>query len=81
MEAPELFASDNEGHCFVRRQPQSAEELTRRLEAIRLAELDCIRYSGTNRSILRILIEDGEIERADYPQLMSRFRLWMRRFF
>src|SRR5439155_2532467 len=60
-EAPELFGEcqDPKGypHCFVKRQPETPDELTKMLSTIRCAELMCIRYRGTDRRIQLKLVE------------------------
>lgn len=59
--APELFGEcqDLKGypHCFVKRQPETPVELTKMLDAIRCAELMCIRYRGSDRRIQLELVE------------------------
>ncbi len=63
-EAPNLFgtAEDPNGysHCYVKRQPESPQELDQMVRAIRFAELQCIRYRGADRLIQLRLIGVGE---------------------
>jgi hypothetical protein len=63
-EAPALFGicQDPRGylHCYVTRQPETPPELAQMLRAIRCAELRCIRYRGTDRSLQLQLVEAGE---------------------
>ena len=63
-EAPDLFGTvqDPKGypHCYVKRQPESPAELDQMASAIRCAELQCIRYRGSDRLIQLRLIGDGE---------------------
>jgi hypothetical protein len=63
-EAPGLFGTsqDPKGypHCFVKRQPESPIELEQMVRAIRCAELQCIRYRGTDRLLQLRLVEMGE---------------------
>jgi hypothetical protein len=62
-EAPGLFGVASDGgssHCFVQRQPVSESELDQMLQAIRCAELQCIRYRGTDANLQNKLIELGE---------------------
>jgi hypothetical protein len=66
-EAPDLFAYDEACHCYVKRQPQSAEELDRALRAAWLAELQCIRYRGDDPEVLRRFAELGEPHLCDVP--------------
>jgi len=65
--APEMFAYDPAMHCYVRRQPVSADEVERALQVIRGQELGCIRYCGTDLVILRRLAEAGESSSCDFP--------------
>lgn len=62
--APELFGScqDSMGtpHCYVKRQPGSPAELDRMVSAIRHAELQCIRYRGSDRLVQVRLVEADE---------------------
>ena len=60
--APELFSAidDASDHCYVRRQPANEAELARMLKTIDAAELRCIRYAGTERSIQARLVGAGE---------------------
>ncbi len=57
--APELFAWDGH-HCFVARQPATARELENMLEAMRMAEVECIRYRGQAPDIVRSVVEYGQ---------------------
>jgi hypothetical protein len=63
-EAPDLFGTVEDPneyeHCFVRRQPVSPVELDQMVSAIRCAELQCIRYRGSDREIQLRLIGDGQ---------------------
>ena len=56
-EAPDLFERDGY-HCYVRRQPETGLELVGMLEAIRYADLRCIRYAGSNPRIQLTLIQE-----------------------
>jgi hypothetical protein len=73
-EAPSLFGrSEDEcgfpsayvSHCYVSRQPQTRIELEQMVSAIRCAELQCIRYRGHDRVILRWLLELEQVEVCD----------------
>src|SRR5258706_12739930 len=44
-------------HCHVFKQPSSAGELTHIVRAASVAELQCLRYRGTDHSVLRRLAE------------------------
>lgn len=77
-EAPDLFGTcqDPKGytHCFVKRQPESSDELDQMCRAIRCAELKCIRYRGKDRLIQLRLVEAGEGQICDAlpPDLQQR---------
>ncbi len=66
-EAPDLFkwASD-EKSCVVKRQPQTAEELDRMMLAVYVAEMDCIRYRGTDPAIQRRIAAMGSLHALDH---------------
>jgi hypothetical protein len=57
--APELFAWDD-NHCFVARQPVTAREFENMLEAMRVAEVECVRYRGQAPDIVRSVVEYGQ---------------------
>ena len=65
--APELFAEDEEHHCFVRRQPQTVAETDAMIRVVATQELGCIRYRGADRETQRRLIEAGEGSQCDAP--------------
>ncbi len=65
--APELFAEDEQHHCFVRRQPQDAAETDAMIRVVATQELGCVRYRGTDLVIQRRLAEAGEGEQCDVP--------------
>ncbi len=66
-EAPNLFGMTTEphDHCYVKRQPQSEDELNQMLSAICCAELACIRYRGNNAAIITRLSAMGEMAVCD----------------
>ena len=59
--APELFGTvqDPKGypHCYVKRQPATQAELDGMLMAVKCAELECIRYRGSDRLIQLELVQ------------------------
>jgi hypothetical protein len=63
-EAPDLFGAcqDPQGytHCFVKRQPRTPNEVDQMVSAIRCAELQCIRYRGTDKVLHDRLVAAGE---------------------
>jgi hypothetical protein len=64
---PELFGSDENGECFLKRQPGTPAEIIRMIEMVYAADLRCIRYGGSDPNILRRLAELGESEVCDQP--------------
>lgn len=92
-EAPGLFGvcQDPKGypHCYVRRQPESLGELDQMVMAIRCAELQCIRYRGTDRLLQLRLIGEGEgticdglpsdLQQEANRQELERQRQWQER--
>lgn len=68
VHAPTLMGFDDlEGHCFVRQQPQTDEEIYRAILAVWSSEVQCLRYRGHDRDILRRLAEIGVGEVCDHP--------------
>src|SRR5215210_3939582 len=65
--APELFHT-GEDQCFLIRQPASRAEIGKAIEAMWSSEVDCIRYSGNDLSILKRLGEAGLSSLADDPR-------------
>ena len=65
--APTLFEldSENEKHCWVKRQPVSAVELDQMLEVIAIADLGCIRYGGADVNIIERLKAMNEADTID----------------
>lgn len=66
--AADLFGSADgelDGHCFVRKQPQSEAELSRMLQAFAVSDLSCTRYKGKDRVIQIRLVEAGEGDQCD----------------
>ena len=65
-EAPEVFdwAKDG-GHCIVARQPQNSASVTRTLRAMVNAEVDCIRYRGSDPHLGRRIVEIGLAHSCD----------------
>lgn len=67
MIAPELFSEIEQDHCFVKRQPETVVETDAMLEVIAVADLQCVRYGGSDPTIRRRLAEAGEAEQCDLP--------------
>jgi hypothetical protein len=68
--APAMTGFDEqEGHCFVRKQPATAGEFYQAIEAVWVGELGCLRYGGDDPEIVRRLVELGEGSACDRPEL------------
>src|SRR5436190_543086 len=67
VEAPGHFAYDSQNHCYVKRQPETPNEVGRFLRAACCAELECIRYRGNDAEVLRRLAEAGSPQLCDTP--------------
>jgi hypothetical protein len=66
--APDIFDwAGDESSCIVKRQPISPAELDRTMVAICSAEVDCIRYRGTDPEIFLRLAQAGHAENCDLP--------------
>jgi hypothetical protein len=63
--AQALFGEDEQDHCFVKRQPQTAAELDAMLRTMATQELGCIRYRGRDESIVQRIVDAGESEQCD----------------
>ena len=59
QEAPDLFAYDLDGHCYVCKQPTTAEEKDRMANAMDVQELGCIRYKGDDPNVISVLEQRG----------------------
>lgn len=69
-EAPDLM-NDRKAdfdECYFRRQPKTAEEVERAIQAIYVSELDCLRYGGNDQAIIRRLHELGRGDCCDVPR-------------
>ncbi len=65
-EAPEMMGFDEEeGHCYIRQQPQSTVATYRAIRALWSSEFGCLRYAGGNPAILRRLGETGLADLCD----------------
>jgi hypothetical protein len=71
-EAPALFGGFDENwkatheQCFVKKQPETEEELGQMINAMGAQELICIRYSGNDRKIKERIIQVGEGNQIDW---------------
>lgn len=72
--APGLFGGFNvdgtvlEGadHCWVRKQPASDQELDAMLNTMAAQELNCVRYDGSDASVIERLALLGEADQVDH---------------
>lgn len=62
--APELFGVTDD-HCYVKRQPQTSDEQDAMVHVMVSQELGCVRYAGSDESLLRRLAENGEGSQCD----------------
>src|SRR3974390_343193 len=59
--APEMFRYTEAGdHCYVYKQPETPEELGRMVEAVKYAELACVRCRSRDPNLLRLLKEQQQ---------------------
>jgi len=79
--APDFFDSDKV-QCFVKRQPQTSDEITTVLEAFITQEFDCVRYGGSDSRIIQRLLDANEGDMADNSAqvqgLKARLRSYVR---
>lgn len=67
-QAPTLMGYDEEeGHCFVKQQPKSPDDMYQTIRAVWFSELQCLRYGGQDPVLLRRLAEIGEAGACDQP--------------
>ena len=71
--APNNFAWDEDwvqGQCYVIKQPETPDELDRVIEAVGNAEIDCIRYRGSDPEIQRRIRDvSGECDTPEQAAL------------
>jgi hypothetical protein len=64
--APELFASlDEHDQCFVKEQPQTAEELDRMIEVMATQDVGCIRYRGRDAATIQRILKVSDADNAE----------------
>ena len=74
--APELFGwTEGDLHCFVWRQPGSPGETDAMVRALWSAEVDCIRYRGSDPALLKRIAELGSADLCDVDPGRVRLRL------
>ncbi len=74
--APDLFASDETDHCYVRKQPHTAEELSRMTEVLATQDVNCVRYAGDNPEVMRALRQAGAAASCDHPGSAERWAIF-----
>lgn len=73
-EAPALFGGFDANwkatheQCFVKKQPETGEELNQMINAMAAQELICIRYCGSDQKIKERIIEAGEENLIDWKE-------------
>jgi hypothetical protein len=72
--APDLmgFFDDPDGsgrrsHCYFKRQPRTAAEVGRALEAIHVSCCGAVRYGGSDPAVVRELARRGDGDACDEP--------------
>ncbi len=61
----ETYDSDKIWSCFIKKQPSTEEELELMAEAMEGSCVACLRYRGTNSSIIEFLLNNGCSELCD----------------
>jgi hypothetical protein len=64
-EAPGHFEMDSDGHCYVCKQPVTPADVDGMIQAVSVAEVNCIRYAGSDPVVLRKLTSIGEQDQCD----------------
>ena len=54
-EAPELMGFEKPDGCFFRRQPETAQELSDAINAVRVSCVEALHYAGNDPTILERL--------------------------
>lgn len=82
-EAPDLFETNTAGEqCYVKKQPQSEDEMRRMVSVFAGQELGCVRYAGRDARILRELVHVNAAASCDALESpFSRLRAWLARRF
>lgn len=65
--APDLFSDidDEADHCYVKKQPQSRDELSRMIDVAYAVDLACLRYSGTCPAVIAELSDPNGYQICD----------------
>ncbi|MBT2563924.1 ferredoxin [Pedobacter sp. ISL-68] len=67
-EAPDLIEHSKleYGHCYFKKQPTTANELDRAINAMQVSCIEGIRYGGKDKAILKRLYDLGLQAECDY---------------
>jgi hypothetical protein len=67
-EAPDLIEHSKleYGHCYFKKQPKTADELDRAINAMQVSCIAGIRYGGKDKAILKRLYDLGLQTECDY---------------
>jgi len=67
-EAPDLIEHSKieYGHCYFKKQPTTADELDRAINAMLVSCISSIRYAGKDKAILKRLYDLGMQAECDY---------------
>ena len=71
-EAPELMGYDSETGCYFKRQPETPEELSHAIEAVRVSCVEALRYAGNDPASLKRLQLKGCETRCDVLSAESK---------
>lgn len=63
----DMFTYDSDMHCYVSKQPETKDDLTRMIRTLLSTELECVRYRGSDPDVLRRLGESGSAHLSDIP--------------
>jgi len=77
--APDLFETNTSGEqCYVKKQPQSPDEIRRMIAVIAAQDLGCVRYAGLDTIILREIVRANEASSCDVlASPLGRFKAWL----
>ena len=67
IEAPGLFAYAHDGHCYVKRQPLTPDEVSAMIKTASCSETECIRYRGDDQDVLQRFAELDLRHLCDVP--------------
>lgn len=56
LEAPDLIAGTDDGHCYFRKQPVTPDEVRRAIAAVNISCCGAVQYGGDDPDILRQIV-------------------------